>query len=138
MPVAVRGHVSSLNPKHGFNRLFLVLAFGRTICCAVLYPLQRQWKGQREALILYHKDNKNCDQLAVERPEWALTNDCYHAAYDQWKIRSEFHSYKHFWILPVLFWRVFLPLIFLPPLAAYGLALLGLWTWRGFKPQVST
>jgi hypothetical protein len=44
---------------------------------AALYPLQRQWEGQHEALLQYGKDNKNCDQLAVERPGWALTKDCY-------------------------------------------------------------
>jgi hypothetical protein len=117
--------------------LFVALAFGWAIFWAVLYPLQRQWEGQHEALILYQKDNKNCDQLVVERPQWALTNDCYHAAYDQWKIRSEFYSYKHFWGHPVAFWRSFLPLIVLPPFAVYGLAALSAWIWRGFKPRAS-
>jgi hypothetical protein len=35
-------------------------------------PLQRQWEGQHEAFLQYGKDNKNCDQLVVERPGWAF------------------------------------------------------------------
>ena len=123
--------------KRGFNRLFLVLAFGWVICWAVLYPLQRQWKGQHEALITWRKDVKNCDQLVVERPEWALTKNCYEQASIREKNTLEFYSFKNFWIYPVAAWGVFLPLIVLPPILVYGLAALGVWIWRGFKPRTS-
>jgi len=125
------------NLKRGVNRLFLVLFFGWAICCAVLYPLQRQWEGQHEALIKYGKDIKNCDQLVVESPGWALTKDCYEDAFSNLKNTLEFYSFKNFWIFPVVFWRLFVPLIVLPPLALYGLAVLSVWIWRGFKPRVS-
>jgi len=126
-----------VNFKSGFNRLFLVLAFGWAIFCAVLYPLGHQWGEQRGALAQYRKDVKNCDQLVVERPGWALTNDCYHAAMDNFQSRSQFYSFKNFWIFPVSFWRLFVPLIVLPPLLVYGLAVLAVWIWHGFKPRVS-
>jgi hypothetical protein len=45
-----------------------------------LYPLQHQWEGQHEALIKYGKGIKNCAQLVVERPGWALTKNCYEQA----------------------------------------------------------
>jgi hypothetical protein len=46
----------------------------------------------------------------------------------------EFYSFKKFWAYPVVLWRLFVPLIVLPPLAVYGLAALGVWIWRGFNP----
>jgi hypothetical protein len=125
------------NVKVGFNRLFLVLAFGWAICWAVLYPLQRQWEGQHEAFIKYRKDIKNCDQLVVERPEWALTKNCYVQAMTNWQNTLKFYSFKKFWIFPVMFWRLFVPLIVLPPILVYGLAALTVWIWRGFKPRAS-
>ena len=120
--------------KRGFNRLFLVLMFGWAICWAVLYPLQRQWEGQHEALMQYRRDIKNCDQLVVERPEWDLTKNCYERAMTNWQNTLEFYSFKNFWMFPVVLWRLFVPLIVLPPLAVYGLAALGMWIWRGFNP----
>lgn len=126
-----------MNLKHGFNRLFLVLAFGWAIFWAVLYPLQRQWEGQHEAFLWYGKDNKNCDQLVVERPGWALTKDCYQRAMTSWQNSLELYSFKNFWIYPVGAWRFFLPVIVLPPLALYGLAALATRLWYGFKPRAS-
>ena len=122
------------NAKRGFNRLFLVLTFGWAICWAVLYPLQRQWEGQHQALMQYRRDIKNCDQLVVERPGWDLTKNCYERAMTNWQNTLEFYSFKNFWIFPVVLWRLFVPLIVLPPLAVYGLAALGVWIWRGFNP----
>lgn len=123
--------------KSGFNRLFLVLTFGWAIFWAVLYPLGHQWEEQRGTLAQYRKDVKNCDQLVVESPGWALTKDCYEDAFSNLKNTLEFYSFKNFWIFPVVFWRLFVPLIVLPPLALYGLAVLSVWIWRGFKPRVS-
>lgn len=121
------------NAKRGFNRLFLVLTFGWAICWAVLYPLQRQWEGQRGAFVRYRIDIKTCDQLVVERPERALTKNCYERAMDNWQNTLEFYSFKNFWIFPVVLWPLYVPLIVLPPLAVYGLAALGAWLRRGFN-----
>jgi hypothetical protein len=126
-----------MNLKHGFNRLFLVLALGWAIFWAALYPLQRQWEGRHEAFLQYGKDNKNCDQLVVERPGWALTKDCYQQAMTDWQNALELYSFKNFWIYPIGAWRLFLPVIVLPPLAAYGLAALAVWIWRGLKARAS-
>lgn len=131
------GHQVSTNAKRGFNRLFLVLTFVWAICCAVLYPLQRQWEGQHKALIKHGEDIKNCDHLIVERPGWALTKNCYEDASSNLKNTLEFYSFKKFWIFPVVFWRLFVPLIVLPPLFVYSLTALAVWIWRGFKPRVS-
>lgn len=125
------------NARCGFNRLFVVLTFGWAIFWAVVYPLQRQWEGQREAVIQYGKDNKNCDQLVVERPGWALTKNCYEQASIREKTTLELSSFKNFWIFPAALWRLFVPLIVLPPLFVYGLATLAVWIWRGFQPRAS-
>jgi hypothetical protein len=127
----------STNARRGFNRLFMALTLGWAIFWAVLYPLQRQWEGQHEALIQWREDNKNCDQLVVERPGWALTRDCYQRAMTNWQNTLELYSFKNFWIYPVSAWRFFLPVVVLPPLAVYGLTALAVWIWRGFKPRTS-
>ena len=135
MPRSVRGEPVSMNLKHGFNRLFLVLALGWAIFCAVFYPLQQQWEGQHQAFMQHDKDYKNCAQLLVERPEWPLTKNCYEQADIREKNRLDFYSFKNFWMLPVAIWYVFLPLIVLPPVVVYGLAVLGVWVWRGFRQR---
>jgi hypothetical protein len=127
----------SANVRRGFNRLFLMLTLGWAISWAVLYPLGRQWEDQRETLSKYRKDVKNCDQLVVERPGWALTKNCYEHAVTSRENALELSSFKNFWIYPVAFRRLFVPLIILPPLAMYGLAVLSVWLWRGFKPPAS-
>ena len=123
--------------KRGFNRLFLVLTIAWVIFWAVLYPLHLQWEGQVNALTEYHKDNKNCDELFVERPGWDMTKDCWKVAQSNFKSTLEFYSFKHFWVYPVAFWPLFVPLIVLPPVAVYGSAVLSVWIWRGFKPRPS-
>lgn len=125
------------NAKRGFNRLFLVVAVGWAIFWAVVYPLDRQWEDQRETLAQWRKDVKNCDQLVVERPGWALTKNCYERAMTNRENALELYSFKNFWIYPVAVWRLFLPLIVLPPLVVYGLAAFVVWIWHGFKPRAS-
>ena len=121
--------------KRGFNRLSLVLTIAWAIFWAVLYPLQRQWEGAGDALTQYYKDNKNCEQLFVEHPK--EREDCWDDATSKEKNSLEFYSLKDFWVYPVAFWRLFVPLIVLPPVAVYGLAVLSVWIWRGFKPRPS-
>ena len=125
------------NAKRGFNRLFLVLTFGWAICWAVLYPLQRQWEGQHEALMQYRRDIKNCDQLVVERPEWDLTKNCFERAMTNWQNALKFYSFKTFWMFPVVLWRLFVPLIVLPPPIVYGLVAVVVWIRRGFQARAS-
>jgi hypothetical protein len=61
----------------GWNRLFWALTLLWAAFWAVVYPLHSQWVGQRQALADYDKENKNCDALVVEMPQWDLTKNCY-------------------------------------------------------------
>ena len=117
-----------MNKRRGFNRLFLVLTLLWTIFWNVAYPLEWQWKGQLEVTRQYDEWVKNCDPRDV-------TVDCYKVAMDSRRSGLEVYSFTHFWWLPLVAWRVFLPLTVVPPLVLYGLALLCAWTWRGFKPR---
>ena len=100
---------------------------------AVVWPLQRQWDGQRETLIQYAKDIKFCDQLVIERPQWPLTKNCYEQAAIRERNALEFWSFRHTWVLPRGVWLLFLVLSAFPPLVTYGMALLGMWIWRGSR-----
>jgi hypothetical protein len=119
----------------GHNRLFLVLTLLWAVFWAVLYPLHRQWKGQEEALGEYQKMNKTCDALVVENPEWGMTKNCYQRSRENFQNTLRFYSFKNFWEYPVVFWKLFLPLIMVPPAIVYGLAALAVWVRNGFKPK---
>lgn len=127
----------SANAKHGFNRLFLVVALGWGSFWSILYPLHRQSEGQEEALVEHDKENKNCDKLVVERPEWDMTKDCYQRSFENFQNTMTFYSYKNFWAYPVAFWKLFLPTIVVPPVLVYCLAALVVWVRNGFKPRTS-
>jgi hypothetical protein len=116
----------------GFNRLFLVLTIGWALYCAVLYPMHHQWEGQEEALVKYSEDNKNCDQLVKESPEWSLTQDCYQRAMTDLQDKLKFFSFGNFWILDAAFWKLLIPAILIPPFIVYAIALIGKWVWKGF------
>jgi hypothetical protein len=116
----------------GFNRLFLALIIGWAIICAVLYPLQMQFRGQSQAVSQYDKEVKNCQQLMVEAPGWDLTKNCLERAEQNQKNALEISSFKNFWYLDVAFWQLEIPFIVLPPLILYVLAMLCMWIWRGF------
>jgi hypothetical protein len=71
----------------GYNRLFLVLTLLWAAFWAVLYPLHLQWVGQQQAIAECDKENKNCDALVVERPEWDMTKNCYQRSSDEhWSV----------------------------------------------------
>jgi hypothetical protein len=127
----------SANVKHGFNRLFLVLTLAWATFWAVLYPLYFQWEGQEKAFTEYDKENKNCDKLIVENPEWDMTKNCYQRSQENYKNKLRFYSFSHFWAYPAVYWKIFLPLVVVPPAVVYGLAALAVWVWNGFKPRTS-
>jgi len=116
----------------GFNRLFLALTLLWASFWAVVYPLDVTRERQNEAVAEYNKFNKTCDALVVERPDWDMTKDCYKRSMDNFQTTLKFYSYKHFWMLPVALWQLFLPLIVVPPAVLYGLAALGVWVGKGF------
>jgi hypothetical protein len=121
----------------GYNRLFLALTLLWAAFWTVLYPLNRQWVGQQEAITDHNKEDKNCDALVVELPEWNMTKNCYQRSSENFKNALGFYSFKNFWAYPVIFWRLFLPLIVVPPVIVYGLAALGVWVRNGFKTKPS-
>jgi hypothetical protein len=121
--------------KRGFNRLFLALTLLWAIFWAVLYPLHRQWEGQQKAFEEYSKMQKTCAQLVLELPEWDMTKNCYERSFENYQETLKFYSFKNFWIYPVAFWEIFLPIIVVPPIVIYGLAALVVWVRNGFKPR---
>jgi hypothetical protein len=125
----------SENAKRGFSRLFLVLTLTWAAFWAVLYPLHRQWAGQQDAIAEHDKENKNCDALLVEHPEWDMTKNCYQRSSENLQNALRFYSFKNFWAYPVVFWRFFLPIIVVPPIIVYGLAALGVWVRNGIKAK---
>jgi hypothetical protein len=127
-----------VNVKRGFNRLFLVLTLMWATLWAVLYPLERQWEGQQKALEERDKENKNCDVLITEQPEWSMTKNCYARSEENFQNALRFSSFGNFWMYPMALWELFLPLIVLPPGVVYGLVFLGIWIRNGFKPRSST
>lgn len=123
--------------RRGFNRSFLVLTIAWAIYCAVLYPLQMQFEGQRRAVSQHDEDTKMCRQLMVGRPDWDLTKNCFARIDQDQKSAMELHSFKNFWIWDVVFWRLEIPAIVLPPLLIYALAMLVRWIRRGFEPPAN-
>ena len=119
--------------KRGFNRLFLVVALSWAAFWGILYPLHYQLHGRQEAYAEYNKGNKNCDTLVQERPEWDMTKDCYQRVEENYRNTLELYSFSRFWMFPVALWRIFLPLIVVPPAVLYGLALVAVWVRNGFK-----
>jgi hypothetical protein len=122
------------DPWRGFNRLVLALTIVWAVCCAVLYPLRMQFDRQRSAVVEDDKGMKMCQQLIAEHPDWAWTKNCLDEVRQNERNALELYSFRNFWILDVVFWRLVIPAIVIPPIAVYILALLGRWIWRGFKP----
>jgi hypothetical protein len=112
-----------------------MLTVAWVICCAIVYPLQRQVEGQVKANSHHDKAILNCGQLPGSL-SGAERLDCFDVADENWKNATESYSLKRFYLLDVAFWPLPLPAIIVPPLVAYGLAVLGVWIWRGFKPPV--
>lgn len=123
----------ALSLTSGFRRLFAVFTAVWIVLCVVVLPLCIQWDHQRQALDQFHIDNKMCDGLIVERPEWQYTKDCYTRSMDRFQTTLNAYSFSTFWLLPVDFWRLFVPLALIPPAMVGILGLSGVWTGRGFK-----
>ena len=117
--------------------MFLVMTLVWATFWAVLYPLDRQWEGQQKVLEERDKENKNCDALVIERPEWSMTKDCYARSMENFQNGLELYSFKNFWWYPVMLWKFFLVVIVVPPALVYGLVALGVWIRNGFKPRTS-
>lgn len=64
-----------------------------------------------------------------------MKKECYQVASENLKNALTFNSFKNFWILPLMLWRLAVPLTLLPPLFAYGLAAVALWVRNAFKAQ---
>lgn len=121
------------NLTSGFRRLFAVLTAVWIVLCVVVLPLCIQWDHQRQALDQFHIDNKMCDALVVERPEWKYTKDCYTRSMDRFQTTLKAYSFSTFWLLPVELWRLFVPLALIPPALVGVLGMSGVWIGRGFK-----
>jgi hypothetical protein len=101
---------------------------------AILYPLHLQWEGQKQAVADHYKEDKNCDVLVVGNPEWNMTKNCYQRSSENFRNTLKFYSFSKFWVYPVLYWKLYLPMIVVPPVVVYGLTALVVWVRNGFKP----
>ena len=126
---------SSAAVKSGLKRLYLTLTLLSATFWAVVYPLHHQWMGQQEALDRYNGENKNC-ALLLDRPGWDA-RDCYEHSMEGFQNQLRFNSFKHFWMFPILHWKLFLPLILVLPMIVCGLVVLGIWVRNGFVPRTS-
>jgi hypothetical protein len=96
-----------------------------------------QREGQEEASTKHNEENKNCDALLMVNPEWGMTKNCYERSDENFRNTLQFYSLNKFWVYPLVFWKLVLPLILLPPAIDYGLVMLGVWIKNGFKPRAS-
>jgi hypothetical protein len=119
--------------KRGFNRLFLVLSIGWALYCALGYPLQIQIEGKNKA----DSDHRDAVRACVQSPGPLGLKDCFDFAEKNRKNATEFYSRRNIYADIGRFWWLLLLAIAVPPLAVYGLAALGVWIWRGFKPRTS-
>lgn len=117
----------------GYNRLFLVFAILWAICCAVLYPLQRQFDGQEKAILQNDREMKVCQQLIVQPGGgYQVMADCIKRTDAEMYNALARYSYSNFWIFDVAFWQLEALVIIVPPLIVYSLAVACRWIWRGF------
>jgi hypothetical protein len=126
---------SSAAVKSGYKRLYLALTLLSATFWIIVYPLHHQWMGQQEALDRYNRENKNC-ALLLERPGFDA-RDCYEHSMEGFQNQLRFNSFQHFWMFPILHWKLFLPLILVLPMIVYGLVVLGIWVRNGFVPRTS-
>jgi hypothetical protein len=116
----------------GFNRLVLALAFLWALFWVVVYPLKVQWDRHEEAFASHDEDYKNCGSLTLDHPDYDTVKNCFKLSDETLQNKLRLYSFRDFWVLPVALWRLFLPLIVVPPLALYGLASLAVWVRKGF------
>jgi hypothetical protein len=117
----------------GLNRLFVVLTFGWVIYCAVIFPMQHQWEGQQRVFDANRNEVKNCDELIKEAPAWDMMQDCYKRADENRNAMLDEYSLGHFWMLDIVFWKLLIPVIVLPPIIVFAIAMIGKWVWKGFN-----
>lgn len=90
-----------------------------------------------EAFTEYNEENKNCDALVVENPAWGMTKNCYRRSDENYRSKLRFYSLDKFWVYPLALWKLFLPVILLPPSIVYGIVMIAVWIQNGFKPRAS-
>jgi hypothetical protein len=119
--------------KRRFNRLFLILSIGWALYCALGYSLQIQIEGQHKA----DSDHRNAVKGCVQSPSPLGLKDCFDSAEKTRKSTTGFYSLKNIYSDIWRFWWLLLLALAIPPLAAYGLAALGVWIWHGFGSPAS-
>lgn len=112
-----------MNLKHGFNRLFVVLAALWTVYCLFVYPLQQG----RVAKKILESEFRSCwdggGQTYKECTQYAQLK----SGSETWTLRAYYS--RESWFLALV--------IVAGPALAYGfcraLFTVGWWVWRGFR-----
>jgi hypothetical protein len=115
------------NLRRGLKRLYIVLTIGWALFCTIFVPLKFKWDEKDRDLTTWREAVKTCDQHVFEDP------DCYKRAMENYQGALESDSFKNFWILPIIGWRLTIPAVLIPPLALFGTDAIVRWIWRGFK-----
>jgi len=87
--------------------------------------------------MVYQQSRQNCAQLEIDRPEGSMTKNCYQRTEENYQNGLKAYSFKKFWAYAFVFWRVFLPIILVPPVALYIVAALVGWIIRGLKTDAT-
>jgi hypothetical protein len=94
-------------------------------------------RGRETYGMVYRQSRQNCAQLKEYGPEWNITNNCYQRAEENYQNGLKVYSFKKFWAYSFVYWRVFLPIILVPPIALYIVAALVGWIIRGLKTDAA-
>lgn len=126
--------IKNMNSRRGLNRLFLVFFVTWTIFCTVAYPIWLQLERQSEATQQHAKEVKACQESSRELDPSDYSN-CFVLADERWQKTIEFFSLKKFYWWDVVFWKVLLPVVILPPLFLRLIASALTWVFRGFRTE---
>jgi len=118
----------AFNLRHGFNRLYIVLACMWAVYCLMIYPMQQREKALQE----WGEDKKSCYDSQYGNREGLA--QCLKSAEQSFQTGLSSWSTKNFYLGA---WKLLFAAIVLLPFIVYavcrGGAALSLWIWNGFR-----
>jgi hypothetical protein len=108
-----------MNPRRGFNRLFVVLTFVWALYCLLVYPIQREHQVDK----VFKGEFQNC----LDESTGQEFRDCIKNAELKASTGMEMWSLKAYYARESWFLGLIVVAI---PLSVYAV---GLWVWHGFR-----